>query len=216
MDALITGDAVPLERWIRIRPSNSVNVLDTHDGIGVIDVGGHPTDPGRPPLLAANRIHDLVEGVHERTSGQSRQATGAAASNLDLYQVNTTYYDALGRDDARYLAARAIQVLLPGIPQVYYVGLLAGENDMGLLAATGQGREINRHRYTLDEIRAALERPVVSALLELLRWRMTEPAFGGTFELLDSPEHQLAVRWSSPASTIERVVDLRTATVSEP
>ncbi len=128
--------------------------------------------------------------------------------------MNSTYYDALGRDDARYLAARTIQMLVPGIPQIYYVGLLAGHNDMDLLASTGQGREINRHRYTENEIDVALERPVVRSLLELLRWRMTEPAFEGTFELLDSPAHQLAVRWSSPTSTIERVVDLRAATVT--
>ena len=216
IDALTTGDAGPLKRWIRVRPNNAVNVLDTHDGIGVIDVGGRPDDPNRRPLLSADRIHDLVEGIHERTNGESAQATGAAASNLDLYQVNSTYYDALGRDDACYLAARAIQVLLPGIPQVYYAGLLAGENDMELLAATGQGREINRHRYTADEIDAALRRPVVTSLLDLLRWRMNEPAFDGTFELLDSPDHQLAVRWSSDTSTIERVIDVRAATVDQP
>ena len=44
--------------------------------------------------------------------------------------------------------ARAIQFFLPGMPQVYYVGLLAGENDMALLARTGVGRDINRHHYT--------------------------------------------------------------------
>ena len=214
LDALTTGDAAPLEHWVRIRPRNSVNVLDTHDGIGVIDVGGSPDDPDRPPLLAPDRIHDLVEGIHHRTGGHSRQATGTAASNLDLYQVNSTYFDALGRDEDRYLAARTIQLLLPGIPQVYYVGLLAGENDMELLDATGQGRDINRHRYTDHEIDVALTRPVVRSLLELLRWRMTEPAFGGTFELLDSPAHQLAIRWSSATSTIERLIDLRTAAVT--
>nr|UVY99314.1 sucrose phosphorylase [Agrobacterium fabrum] len=53
-------------------------------------------------------------------------ATGTAASNLDLYQVNCTYYDALGRNDDDYLIARAIQFFAPGIPQVYYVGLLGG------------------------------------------------------------------------------------------
>jgi sucrose phosphorylase len=213
LDALTTGDGTPLKEWIAIRPANSINVLDTHDGIGVIDAGGVASDPGRPGLLTPERIDALVEGIHERSNGQSRQATGAAASNLDLYQVNCTYYDALGRDDARTLAARTIQLLLPGVPQVYYVGLLGGVNDMALLAATGQGREINRHRYTPDEVAAALQRPVVAELLGLLRWRATEPAFTGEFELLDSPAHLLHVRWSAPESTIERVIDLRTGEV---
>ena len=44
--------------------------------------------------------------------------------------------------------ARAIQFFVPGIPQVYYVGLLAGTNDMELLARTKVGRDINRHYYT--------------------------------------------------------------------
>ena len=64
-------------------------MLDTHDGIGVIDVGAH--SDGRPGLLSPDAINALVETMHERTGGQSRQATGAKASNLDLYQVNSTY-----------------------------------------------------------------------------------------------------------------------------
>ena len=50
------------------------------------------------------------------------QATGAAASNLDLYQVNCTFYDALGRDDARYLLARMVQLLAPGVHVVTWDG----------------------------------------------------------------------------------------------
>lgn len=77
-----------------------------------------------PDFLEPQAIDHLVEEIHRRSEGQSRLATGAAASNLDLYQVNCTYYDALGRNDNDYLIARAIQFFAPGIPQVYYVGLL--------------------------------------------------------------------------------------------
>lgn len=210
LDALFTGDAGPLKRWIGMRPNNAVNVLDTHDGIGVIDVGVDPRDRSRTGLLSEHRIHDLVEGIHRRSNDTSRLATGSAASNLDLYQVNCTFYDALGRDDQRYLAARMIQLVLPGTPQIYYVGLLAGSNDMELLAESGVGRDVNRHRYSAAEIAEALERPVVRRLVEMLRWRATEPAFDGTFELLASPEHELSVRWSAPESTVTVTVDLRT------
>ena len=88
-----------------------------------------------PGLLTSEEIDSLVETIHERSKGESRQATGAAANNLDLYQVNCTYYDALGRRDEEYLIARALQFFAPGVPQVYYAGLLAGTNDMDLLAA---------------------------------------------------------------------------------
>lgn len=214
LDALYRGDATALKKWIAIRPTNAVTVLDTHDGIGIVDVGVDPRDPSRAGLLTAPQIHDLVESIHEHSQGTSRAATGAAASNVDLYQVNSTFYDALGRHDERYLAARTIQLLLPGIAQVYYVGLLAGTNDMGLLAATGVGRDVNRHRYSPDEIAAALERPVVQRQLELLRWRGSDPAFAGEFELLDSADHVIAVRWRSADSSFTAAVDVRDATVA--
>nr|UVY99701.1 sucrose phosphorylase [Agrobacterium fabrum] len=122
LHSLFTGDATALARWLEISPRNAITVLDTHDGIGVIDVGAH--SDGRPGLLEPQAIDNLVEEIHRRSEDQSRLATGTAASNLDLYQVNCTYYDALGRNDDDYLIARAIQFFAPGIPQVYYVGLL--------------------------------------------------------------------------------------------
>lgn len=39
LDALHTGDAGPLHGRLGRRPRNVITVLDTHDGIGVIDVG---------------------------------------------------------------------------------------------------------------------------------------------------------------------------------
>ncbi len=39
-----------------------------------------------------------------------------------------------------------------GVPQVYYVGALAGKNDMELLRKTNNGRDINRHYYSTAEI----------------------------------------------------------------
>lgn len=176
LHTLYSGDAGALRRWLDIRPANAVTVLDTHDGIGVIDVGPEGDAPG---LLTAPQIDVLVEGIHEHSEGASRRATGAAASNLDLYQVNCTYYDALGRDDAAYLLARAVQVFVPGIPQVYYVGALAGHNDLALLERTGVGRDINRHRYTEAEISADSARPAVRAQKELFVLRNTHPAFAG-------------------------------------
>jgi hypothetical protein len=55
---------------------------------------------------------------------------------------------------------------VPGIPQVYYVGLLAGTNDMELLARSNVGRDINRHNYTPSEVENSLKSPVVQKLGE--------------------------------------------------
>jgi sucrose phosphorylase len=182
LHALHTGDADPLLAWLDVRPVNCVTVLDTHDGIGVVDVGADPADPaGSPGLLTPDQIHDLVEAMHDASGDTSRLATGAAASNVDLYQVNCTYYDALGRDDDKYTLARLLQFFTPGVPQVYYVGLLAGVNDVKLLRQTGVGRDVNRHHYTLGEIEEALARPVVQGLFAAIRFRNLHPAFRGTF-----------------------------------
>jgi sucrose phosphorylase len=133
-------------------------VLDTHDGIGVVDADG---------LLAAQEITALVETIHVRSREESRLASGSAAGNVDTSQINCTFYDALGRRDGEYLVARAIQCFIPGIPQLYYVGLLAGSNDIDLLRRTGVGRDINRHYYESAEVSEAMNRPVVQSLLSL-------------------------------------------------
>lgn len=219
LHALYTGDGDPLRRWLDVRPANAVTVLDTHDGIGVIDVGADQMvdDEGahRPGLLTPEQIDALVEGIHEHSKGQSKQASGWAASNLDVYQVNCTYYDALGRDDAAYLLARAVQLFTPGIPQVYYVGLLAGENDMDLLARSAVGRDINRHHFTREEIEAALDKPVVASLLDLIRFRNAHPAFDGECTVSGSgPEVVLSWRNGRAVATLTADLATRTATIT--
>lgn len=208
LHAAATGDHAPLVHWLGIRPANAVTVLDTHDGIGIVDVGPDPAT-GEAGLLTAAQLDALVESIHEASSGRSRAATGAAASNLDIYQVNCTFYDALGAHDARYLAARAVQLFCPGIPQVYYVGALAGRNDMDLLARSGVGRDINRHRYSEPELTTELARPVVAGLLALCRFRNAHPAFGGTFEVLPA-ERGLRLVWTLGDQRAELVTELDT------
>lgn len=216
LHALFAADADPLKQWLAIAPRNAITVLDTHDGIGVIDVGAHAADPaGKPGLLKPDSIHNLVESIHARCDNQSRQATGAAASNLDLYQVNSSYYSALGCRDTEYLIARAIQFFAPGVPQVYYTGLLAGANDMALLHRTRNGRDINRHYYTAQEIQDELTRPVVQKLIELIRFRNAHPAFQGEFELNgDTPPNVLDVTWRNGSNFARLHADLAVPSAS--
>lgn len=200
LHAIAFKTATPLARWIAVRPSNAVTVLDTHDGIGIIDIGADATDPvGSPGLVPPAELDQLVEIIHANSQGQSRAATGAAASNLDLYQVNCTYFDALGRDSVAYLIARAVQFFVPGVPQVYYVGLLAGENDMALLRQSGAGRDINRQHFSAADIAQDLQAPVVQDLLRLIRLRNTHAAFDGQFSAKQVSETQLQLCWDTPA-----------------
>jgi sucrose phosphorylase len=197
LHTLYTRNAEALKHWLEIRPHNAITVLDTHDGIGVADVAAARGANGAPGLLTRDEIDAIVNTIHQRSRGESRIASGNAASNVDDSQINCTFYDALGRRDAECLVARAIQCFVPGIPQVYYVGLLAGCNDVELLRRTGVGRDINRHYYMADELRVESTRPIVQSLLALLRIRNTHPAFQGTFEALESAADTMALVWTN-------------------
>ncbi|MGD9158287.1 MAG: sucrose phosphorylase, partial [Desulfobacteraceae bacterium] len=159
-------------------------------------------------LLVPDEIDNLVETIHVKSNGQSKKATGAAANNLDLYQVNCTFLDALGGRETDYLIARAIQFFAPGIPQVYYTGLLGGRNDMDLLEKTKVGRDINRHYYTKDEIEDALEQSLVQKLIELIRLRNSHQAFNGEFYIEAPEDYLLEMRWEQNEHRIMLHVDL--------
>jgi len=212
LHALFQRDPRPLARWLAISPRNAVTVLDTHDGIGVIDVGAD--SDGNPGLLAPAEIDNLVETIHKRSRGQSKQATGAAANNLDLYQVNCTFLDALGGRETEYLIARALQFFSPGIPQVYYIGLLGGRNDMELLARSGVGRDINRHYYKAAEIQSALECPMMQKQIELIRMRNTHPAFAGELRVDVPAEHEIEITWTLGKQWIRLLADLSVPSAS--
>jgi sucrose phosphorylase len=197
LHAVFTGDAAPLRRWLAVRPSNTVTVLDTHDGLGMIDAGPGQTHDG---LLSTAQIEALVA----RIGGNSGGASVASRVPGGVYQVSSTLYDAVGRDDRAFLLARALQLFVPGMPQVYYVGLLAGRNA----AFTGDAREINRRRYTAAEVDEAVRQPVVGRLLQLIRLRRTHPAFAGEFSLPDAPDGHLVLAWRHGDATAELRVDL--------
>jgi len=188
-----------LKQWLAICPRKQITTLDTHDGIGVVDV---------EDLLTAEEIQRTLDGLDEKGANTRKIFSGPEYQNLDVYQVNCTYYSALERNDDSYIAARAIQFFAPGIPQVYYVGLLAGENDIELVRQTKNGRDINRHNYTLDEIAVEIEKPVVRRLLRLMEFRNTCRAFGGQFTIEEAPDDHLKLTWSRGVHRATLRIDL--------
>ena len=208
LHTFFSGSTRAIRRWYSICPHNCISVLDTHDGIGVIDVSAGEDESGQKGLLSSAEVEQLVETVHRNSGGVSREATGDGKSNLDSYQVNCTYYDALGRKDDDYLLARLIQFFGPGIPQIYYVGLMAGENDVPALRRTGSGREVNRGRYTPEAIRRQTKTPVVAALMGMIRFRNAHPAFGGRFIVEESSDRELAIRREKAEHWIELRIDM--------
>ncbi len=204
LHSLYTGETAALLHWLNICPRKQFTTLDTHDGIGVVDVRG---------LLTDEQIEHTRETLFSRGANVKRVYSTEAYHNLDIYQINCTYYSALGDDDDAYLTARAIQIFAPGVPQIYYVGLLAGKNDIELLERTKNGRDINRHSYTLEEIAREVEHPVVKRLLALLRFRSSCPAFSGTFEA-EADGSILTIRRAGGGSEAMLIADMAQHTFS--
>jgi len=206
--SLLDASSTHLKQWLRMCPRNMVTVLDTHDGICIPDVEG---------ILPEDRLKVLINNIDARSADPILRKSAANIHSVGaIYQLTCTYYDALMQNDDAYIAARAIQFFTPGIPQVYYVGLLAGCNDTGLMAHTGELRDINRSYYSLEAVERAVQQPVVQRLLALMRFRNRHPAFDGTFELLYSNDSSVAMAWRREAHFCELFVDLnfKTSTIT--
>lgn len=172
--------------WLKICPKKQFTTLDTHDGIGIVDVAD---------LMTQEEIDCVIDGLYKKEANDVKIYSTSDYKNMDIYQVNCTYYSALECNDDAYIAARAIQFYTPGIPQVYYVGLLAGKNDIQLAEETLHGRDINRHNYHLDEIHNDIQKPVVQRLIKLMEFRNNYLAFDGELTIEDSSENKIILSY---------------------
>ena len=207
LHGLMTGRTDRLIHWLNICPRKQFTTLDTHDGIGVVDVAGLLTD-------------DEIDVVRERVDEITLPAKPymkfpgmmikASRKQMQRYQLACTYYSALGSDDRAYLLARVVQFFTPGIPQVYYVGLLAGENDIEALKRGEEPRSINRHTYTEAELGDAVRKPMLQDMYRIMRFRNSYPAFNGEVEIgEDTGDGTLRVTWTDGASTATLDADFK-------
>jgi len=180
LHTLFTGSGAALKKWLSIAPETQFTVLDTHDGIGVYDADG---------IVNEHQADEVIRRAEPNLSYTHKPMDMSKAKYRKSYQLYGTYYSILEENDEAYLLARAIQFFAPGIPQVYYVGALAGKNDLDFDPA--DHRNINRHNYTLEEAGNEVERPVVKRLLELMRLRNTHPAFDGRLAIGETPDSRL-------------------------
>ncbi len=199
---LLKGSSRKLCDYLRVCPRKQFTMLDCHDGI--------PIMPDLDDILEIKESRKIVDICVQRGAYLSHILSPAhkAPDGFDVHQIKCTYYSALDGDDDAYMAARALQFFAPGVPQVYYVGLLAGENDYESVRQTGEGRAINRHNYSVEEIDQALQKPVVQRLLKLIRFRNEHPAFDGDFEVVDSGERKVRLAWRKGDSVCSLAVDL--------
>lgn len=156
-------------------------------------------------ILSPEEIDYTSQELYKVSANVKKKYSSAEYHNLDIYQINTTFYSALGDYDQKYFMARLLQVFSPGIPQVYYVGMLAGKNDIKLLEETKEGRNINHHYYSKDEVAQEVQRPVVASLLKLFTFRNNEAAFdlNGSIDISTPNENEIRIVRMNKEQTIK-------------
>lgn len=202
IDAFERNTKEILIKWIQeivTKDMKTVNMLGCHDGIPLLDLKG---------LLSDQQIENLIQIVVKR-GGHVKDLHGK--KNM-YYQVNATYYSALGENDKKLLLAIAIQIFMPGKPQVWYLDLFAGKNDYQAVERAGSGahKEINRTNLSLKDIEGGLEKDIVKDQLALLKFRKEYPAFGfdAHLEILESQQHILKLKWSKNGYSATLEADL--------
>ena len=168
---------------------STVNMLGCHDGIPLLDLKG---------LLPKEEIQSLIDRIVSR-GGMVKNLHGQ--KNL-YYQVNATYYSALGESDEKMLLAGAIQ-------------MFAGKNDHEAVKEAGEGghKEINRTNLSVDQIAEGLKKDVVQKQLALIRMRNTHKAFSEGAEVtISGEESSLEIRWEYDGAYAELYVNFEEGT----
>jgi len=190
IDAFEQQSGEVLKRWANElveKKIQVVNMLGCHDGIPLLDLKG---------LISEERIQSVIDTVVKR-GGYVKDLHGQ--KNV-YYQVNATYYSALGEDDRRMLLARAVQIFMPGKPQVWYLDLFAGKNDHEAVKRAGAGghKEINRTNLTTKDMEEGLQREIVQKQLELLRLRSTFTVFSNDSEFtMKCDKSKIFMEWKN-------------------
>ena len=179
-----------------------VNMLGCHDGIPLLDLRG---------LLPEEQIQKLIDIIKSR---------GGLIKNLHgkkdiYYQINSTYYSALGASDEKMLLARAIQLFMPGKPQIWYLDLFAGENNYEAVKQYGDSghKEINRTNLSLEEVFEKCGQNVVKKQIEMLQFRNTFPAFGFDSDFsFEESDSCISIRWEKEGYVAKLDADLAQCT----
>lgn len=190
----------------------TVNMLGCHDGIPVLDLKGKEVKGVyNKGLLQDVEIEDIMNKIMER-GGRVKNLYDPSGNKISYYQVNATFFSALGESEQKLLLARAIQMFMPGIPQVWYLDVFAGKNnyeaaDKG--GSTGH-KEINRTTLTLHDIHEGLKKEIVLKQLELIKLRNTSKAFSGTVKISDTSPCEIDILWTNKNDKAHLKVNLKT------
>jgi glycosidase len=179
LHALTTGNASYLTTWaqsVSICPEECtyLNFTASHDGIGVRPLTG---------LISDQEIQTLVE--HVKAQGGHVSSKRNSDGTESPYELNITYFDALGGDDQqadRFLCSQTVMLGLKGVPAIYFHSLTATPNDHDGVEETGRARSINRKKWNIDELETELNgngntATVFKEYSERIRVRTRQKAF---------------------------------------
>lgn len=203
-----------LLRWAKeiiLKGYKTVNMLGCHDGIPVLDLKGKLVDGVyNKGLLEDDEIEAIMSTIMKR-GGRVKNLYDPAGKKISYYQVNATFFSALGEDDQKLLLARAIQMFMPGIPQVWYLDIFAGKNNYQAADNGGSAghKEINRTTLTMKDIAIGLKKDVVRKQLEIIRLRNTSKAFLGTVEINDTLAEVIDIKWINNTTEIHLYANLK-------
>jgi sucrose phosphorylase len=191
-----TGDCRKLTRWAATLEHVSdaatyFNFLDSHDGVGLLPVQG---------ILEPSEIETMIEKARE--NGALISYRGNPEGGRSPYEINTTWFSALNREDSdeplstqvnRFIASRAVALVLKGVPGIYLPSLVGTRNDTEAIVTGQDARSINRGTIDIQMIRKKSENPdsLTSRIFvrfgELIRLRTQSKAFhpNATQEILD-------------------------------
>lgn len=193
LHAFKTGDPATLRSWVdSMAPpppgTTFLNMLATHDGVGLRPLEG---------LLSEADLEPLLKATTESGGQVSMREAGPGVSSP--YELNATWFDLIREgstpDDAiaRHLASHAVMFALQGVPAIYVHSLFGTRNDTEAVRTSGEARRINRRKFTdvatlETELadRSSITSRVFRGMTEMLRWRRSSIAFHPS-----APQHLL-------------------------
>lgn len=212
---LETGSSKAILTWAKEivnKGYNTVNMLGCHDGIPVLDLKGKEVNGTyNKGLLEDKDIESIMNTIIDR-GGKVKNLYDAEGKKISYYQVNATFFSALGEDEQKMLLARAIQMFMPGIPQVWYLDIFAGKNDYEAVEKGGSAahKEINRTTLSTSDIEEGLKKDIVLNQLKIMRLRNTSKAFLGEIKINEAPDDEIDISWKFNEDFAQLKANLKT------
>ncbi|MEB3282282.1 MAG: alpha-amylase family glycosyl hydrolase [Lyngbya sp.] len=147
-------DTTALSNWAKelkyLSPMTTfLNMLDTHDGVGLMGVKS---------ILPKEEVDFIIQNAREHGAFVSYK-TGEQGE--EPYEINTTWFSALNLDNSgeeisfqvkRFIASRSIALVLRGVPGIYFHGLIGTRNDIDAVLRTKSKRDINRRVIDVNRL----------------------------------------------------------------